>query len=1067
MNEQTDLSRGDPVDFRVGEWVVRPAEGVISSAAGEVTLEPRVMQLLVYLAERAGTVVSADQLLIDVWRGAFYGDNPVHKCVAMLRRALADSAQSPRYLQTLRKRGYRLIAPVSLPQDHDPDWQQGLARPWRGECPFVGLRAFSSAEFALYFGRSRAIAGLLAAVREQLREGRNLLLVLGPSGIGKSSLLRAGVLPRLCHAQGHDGLRVGRVSWIDLSRGALDRDDCLARLRADREPGPPAGAPVTADALVIDHLETVASAATSEVQRQQIDALLRELSEQPRLLLFLLARSDAYSALLQTLPSLLELKAGGGQFDVPPVGRGEVAEMIRGPARLAGLRFEVDPQTRVRLDDALRDAAAGHPASLPLLQYTLQQLYDRREPDGTLSFAAYRQIGGLTGAIASRAEAVFQSLSPGIQAALPGVLTKLVRLDAADDLLTGRSVDRERLGDINEQALVAALVDARLLTADHWQGRPTISLAHDALLREWPRAHAWAQDNRRLISARQRLAEATDRWQQAGEHPDHLLPDGAPLLQAQSVAAQIPASLRREERRFLHLSSRRGRQRQRLRWGAVGALLLSTIAAGVFAWDATRARQVAEQRRLEGETLVDFLLDDLSERLRQIGRLDLLGSVTQQVTRYLDQAGAPASAQQALRRARALRNLAEVDAGRGQLQTASEAIQAALRLLQAVDPAERDNDAYDLEAGTVHYWHGFLALQAADPIAAMAAWQAYHAAAERMLQRDPKSPLAQLELSYALNNLGNLALRERHLDDAATKFERSIQLKRSLHLREPGRNDVAADLADSLSWLASVREAQGQLAAAIALYEEQQALLRQVSERAPEDQLWRYRLTTAITHAGLLQLARGQIEAARSALSESLRALEQLSAGDPSNRAWQRDLAHVAMQLGWLEFLAGRDTAASVAVRQAKTQIDDLLALPEPLPDWQRLRLQLQWRQLVIEHEGLSTAQQRAISDSLVEQWQQLLPSSPEDDLTLELAALLNVQARMPADRDASERTAALQQARQLLQPRLADTLDRRALALWVLTLEGLDQADLTATQRQALLQMGYRHPELDALRDL
>ena len=96
-----------------------------------------------------------------------------------------------------------------------------------------------------------------------------------------------------------------------------------------------------------------------------------------------------------------------------------------------------------------------------------------------------------------------------------------------------------------------------------------------------------------------------------------------------------------------------------------------------------------------------------------------------------------------------------------------------------------------------------------------------------------------------------------------------------------------------------------------------------------------------------------------------------------------------------------------------------------------------------------------------------MLPSSPEDELTLELAALLNVQARLPADRDASERAAALQQARQLLQPRLADTLDRRVLALWVLTLEGLGQADLTATQRQALLQMGYRHPELDALRDL
>jgi len=102
--------------FRLGDWLVEPEAGALERGGVRVTVEPRLMDVLVVLCERGGDVVSAEQLLIECWRGTFYGDNPVHKTIAQLRRALGDSATEPRYIATVRKRGYCVVADVTFPE---------------------------------------------------------------------------------------------------------------------------------------------------------------------------------------------------------------------------------------------------------------------------------------------------------------------------------------------------------------------------------------------------------------------------------------------------------------------------------------------------------------------------------------------------------------------------------------------------------------------------------------------------------------------------------------------------------------------------------------------------------------------------------------------------------------------------------------------------------------------------------------------------------------------------------------------------------------------------------------
>ncbi|WP_363796449.1 winged helix-turn-helix domain-containing protein [Lysobacter firmicutimachus] len=1087
--------------FRIGALLVQPDRLAIVRDGTTTALEPRMMEVLVALAERAGEVVSAEQLLIEIWRGTFYGDNPVHKTIAQLRRRLGDSSREPEYIETIRKRGYRLVAPVAFPDDY----RSGLPRAaaWTEGSPYVGLRSFDEAHAGVFFGRARATADLLSTLREQVQNQRRFVLVSGASGCGKTSLLRAGVMPLLQQAGGFDGLHALSTVYFDL--GICRGGDVLARLAQALCGWSLGGRPVflaleaptlalqlrdapdavqariadafvrlsgqrAADAhllLVIDHAEAaVAEPAILDRDREELGAALRNLCSCAGVAAIAITRSDFYPRLIEEVPGVAELKAGDGHIDLLTPRLGEIGQIIRAPAALAGLSFEEDPDSSVRLDDLLRDAAAQHPDSLPLLQHTLQALYERQAPGGVLSLAAYREIGGLEGALAHRAEQVYSELPSDAQASLEQVLAALIVIRPDSDAVTARRVSWSSLAAPAARELAEAFIRARLFVGELSGGEPGFGVAHEALLRQWPRAREWAHDNRQLLQARERLQRATRRWVDGGRRADHLLNPGRPLAEAQEAARRLPAEFGPGEREFLRACER---QQQRKRWlrtaalGGLGALALTATGLGLQAW---QARREAERHRDQAQQLVGFMLGDLAEQLRPLGNLKLLDSVGSQALRYLERMpDARMQPRELLSHVRALRTVGEVLMNQGRFDEAHQAFERAAAALRLARRATPDSSEMLAESGTVAYWQGYYDFRQKRLDAAQAHWREYLRASETLVARAPADPRWQLELSYALNNLGTLAHTRQRSAEAADLFARSVAIKQRLLADKPDDKPLRFDLVDSLSWLSSSQEARGQLDDAAQGYVLQNRMLRELVASEPDADAWRRKLATSLLRTSILSIDRGHTEQAAAEVGETLNLLRALVRQQPDNSTWRRDLAHAYAHAGRIETLRGARQRAVALLREGRDSLAPLLTEQEPLPEWRRVGALLNLRLAEVDPQ---TATQPELVDRAVAELAALQAQAPGDAKSLAaLAWALAWRGERLAARGQTELARNdWTRVRDLVAGRVADSSDRSLLDAWSRAQIHLGARDAATRQLEWLHSSGYRHPDFIAFYD-
>ena len=224
------------------------------------------------------------------------------------------------------------------------------------------------------------------------------------------------------------------------------------------------------------------------------------------------------------VPGFSALKDGLGSYELLPPTGPEIAQIIREPAGAAGLRFEESADLG-RLDDVLQEAAAADPGSLPLLEFVLDALYEAGRERRVLTFAHYRALGGLEGAIARRADEVVDSLPPDIQEALPAVLRALTTVSPGDETVTARpALLTEVAGTPARSALVEALIAARLLVSDEDAGGHVfVRVAHEALLSRWPRASDIVNANRSFPRDAGRLRADAHRWHSDNRNRELLL----------------------------------------------------------------------------------------------------------------------------------------------------------------------------------------------------------------------------------------------------------------------------------------------------------------------------------------------------------------------------------------------------------------------------------------------------------------------------------------------------------------------------------------------------------------
>jgi DNA-binding winged helix-turn-helix (wHTH) protein len=953
--------------FNFGDWIARPAQCALERKGERVALEPKQMDVLAYLAATGGEVVSTEQLLMDCWRGTFYGDNPVHKTIALLRRALGDNAKEPRYIATVRKRGYRVIAQVAFADERVRG--QPPAHTWKEGTPFRGLLPFEQDHAALFFGRSRAVAEVLAMLHAQWEKHCAFILLSGPSGSGKSSLVHAGVLPALMREAGSQGLRAlasatlasrsqglapcealaaamarwdirGRPVFLDTERRALaralvhDLPDVLERIASAMPKGEDSRGCTLV--LVVETLEALAGTTMPWSDRADFLTALDALARCGHVTVFALCRNDFYPSLME-IPELLSLKREGALYDLARPTEGEVAQMIRLPALAAGLRFERDAQTERQLDDILLEAACRRPGALPLLQYTLQALYEMRASGGVLTMAAYAELGGLEGALARRAELAFTHLDPVSGAAFERVLQRLVSLSGDGDEAVACVVPWRALADPAQQHVAQYLVNMHLLVSLLDGEEPCFTVAHEALLRHWPRVVDWIETHRASLRARARIAEMSRRWLAEGCRPEQLLPPGLLLAHARVLYRHASPLLVGEQRLFVRRSMRRARLRQAVLVAMLAAIVVLAAVSLRAAIHARRAETMSEARREDAEELLDFMLGDMHERLDALGRLDLLDAVTGRAMAVLRRDGQVGTPDAVLRRARALREIGEIRFARGNLEPAHEAFASADALVHSLLAQRGMLPSAYAEAGKLDFWRGQVASKRNRREEAHAAWLSYLNDAERRAALEPGVPDAWLELSYANNCLGTFALRNDRLDEAAKRFTQSIALKRQVLAKQPHESKVLLELADTLSWLALVQQKQGALRAVLLTLRDERQAVELAREKGQPTNRWTYRRALTDLHVARAEADLGMATEASRDYASAGASFASLVDEVPDNLNWKRDLAYAQIQQGWLAYGMHDVETATRRLASAETVLQDLLATNGQISDWRHL----------------------------------------------------------------------------------------------------------------------------------
>ncbi|HEV3165612.1 MAG TPA: tetratricopeptide repeat protein [Isosphaeraceae bacterium] len=870
--------------------------------------------------------------------------------------------------------------------------------------PFRGLKPFEIEHAPVFYGRAQALNAVRDALIAQVERKCAFLVIFGMSGCGKSSLIRAGLLSALreksdyvpgtdvwrwCLFRPRDAIKtlfatgdfptrllLGLAKKLfedkalpELAALGIDPDR-LARVlrespqeidlvlrpalhavaeaeRRRRQTGKPMKARLM---VVIDQMEEIFTIEGVEpAQRAAFVAALGALARSGLACVVATMRSDFYPRCAE-VPELVTLKEGSGQYDLLPPSFAEIGQMIRYPARDAGLRWGKDPSNPSRrLDDILQEVAWRDPRALPVLEFTLDELFQNRVANRILTVEAYNAIGGLEGALAHRADQAFAKLDPAAQKLLPSLLLTMVTTGEGDqDPVVSRSValDPLRTDEARSKLLDVLIDEVKILVTDRSaDGQAMVSVVHEAILDKWPRLREILASNRVFLRDRTRVANAAKRWEEEGRSPAFLLPEGKPLLDARELLDRR-AELEPKIVEFIAASNRHWEGRHRRTRRVVTAVILAFMGFGAFScyqWLMTRKEKNRAEKNFQRAIQVVGDLAKLGER-EQIFvpgseplRKELLETARKYYQEFLEQSKDDPALQAEV--ALADFRVGSITGQSGKKVDAVTALEDGLKVSDGLSSNHQDKDYVLILKAKIYDNLGLLYPDVKRAKDAEPAFDKAGKLWERLARLAPGNRLYQEGKANHFFLLGTYYREEsEEMEKAREAFLKAEALWKKLTEQDPTNLEYQYDLAVIQNGLGTILQNAGQFREAGLVYTQASETLETLASQRSDSSnhqfgfAARLKLARSEFNLGVVSHCTGQAERSEAAFSQAVDIWEKLVGFYPLITQYRNDLGYGYINRGILYLDIGKNAQARADFESArkhfvwlaKNQPDDL-----------------------------------------------------------------------------------------------------------------------------------------------
>ena len=841
--------------------------------------------------------------------------------------------------------------------------------PPAAESPYRGLLPFEARHRDLFHGREKESAALLEKVRTQ-----PFLAMLGSSGSGKSSLLGAGLIPRLPAGEWRvlslrprndlfESLAAALLPHLypDLVEQAAQRKPLSEKLAepdfdlAHLLQGLVTDSPKRRVLLAIDQFEEVFTLSSDRPrQRRAVELLLSAIRGGEAVTLLLVLRADFFGRCLDIEPLKRALDRWP-TFNLGAMGQDALRAAIVRPAELNSLRLEQG------LADAILAELGDEPGQLALLQTALDELWQRSDRR-TLTHQGYRAVGGVAQALARKADAFLNGYDEAGRERLRRIFMQLVRPGEGEE--DTRQIATETQVGAENWELVAQLASARLVVtgrveqespSPHGGGGvgergSTVELAHEALIRHWQALRGWIAEDRAFRLWQNKLRDSRAEWASHGFDEGYLL-RGAKLLEAEERLAEKSGWLAEDEIDFIKACAalrqreadekerqrlERERLQQRVLHTTAAALVMALGLTGVAGWQwrtAETRKAQAEENFQKAKQAVDDYLTIVSElKLRNQPAMEPVRKALLEKALYYYEnlAKQRSDDEKALADvAMAQDRVGKIRQTLGDTDGAFQAHRKSLELSEQLASNHPENPSYQRDVAISHHELGLLRYYHGDTNRAK---EDYRKALE-ILKRLRSEHSEVLDYPHQLANVyDHLGLLLQHSDDsqgAKDAYHNALEIRQQLAGAHPEEPRYQSALAGSLNDLALLLKTQGDSAGAKETYQKALDIRERLVNKHPQDLDYQHGLAASYNGLGLILQDSGDYAGAKNAFGKTLEIQKRLAFDHPDNMSYQRELAIAYHNLGRLLQHSGNIAEAEGAYRKA-LEIEERLAQKNP-----------------------------------------------------------------------------------------------------------------------------------------